>query len=388
VDLQFSEEQEMLRATLRDMLEHHSSPEIVRELEDTPEGFSTQLWQELARGDLIGLTLPEQFGGSGMGALESVVLYEEFGRALASTPHLHTAVLGAGLLLAAGTPQQQEQWLPMIARGEVILTTAWYESQRSEGPAGIQVTAKRDGDGYRLSGTKIRVPLASSAGAIAVLARTGDAPTDISIFYVAPDADGVSLEQTAVLGSDAEYEVVFNDVELTAAHLLGEQPNIGWTAFTTAMDDVLLTVAAFAVGGAARALEMTVEYAKTREQFGQPIGSFQGLAHPVADMATEVTGAQVLVYQAAWRRANGLPLGPLASMAKVYACDVFKRTTKVGQQVFGGVGFTRALDIQLYFRRAKQLELTWGGPAFHDEVIAAAELDRERGWVSIDAGVE
>jgi alkylation response protein AidB-like acyl-CoA dehydrogenase len=387
MDLTFTEEQEMLRSALRELLGQHSSTDDVRALEDTSHGFSTDLWRELAAMDLVGLTLPVEHDGSGMGALETVVLYEELGRALATTPHLTTAVLGAGLLLAAGTAEQQAQWLPAIARGEIILTLARYESQRGEGPGGIAVTAKRDGDGYRLSGTKIRVPLASSADAIAVVARTGDAPTDISVFFVAPGADGVSLEQTHVLGSDAEYEVVFNDVELAAAHLLGETENTGWDALSAAMTDVHIAVAAWAVGGAERALEMTVEYAKEREQFGKPIGSFQGLAHPIADMATELTGVRVLVHQAAWRRAQGLPLGPLAQMAKYYATDVYKRTTKVGQQVFGGVGFTRAIDIQLFFRRAKQLELTWGGPAVLEESIAAAELDGERGWVSIDAGV-
>ena len=387
MDLIFTEEQEALRGALRELLEAHSSPDDVRALEDTPEGFSQPLWRELAAMDLVGLTLPEEHGGSGMGALETVLLYEELGRALAATPHLTTAVLGAGLLAAGGTSEQQQQWLPAIAQGQIILTAAQYEPQRSDGPEGIALAAKRNGDSYRLSGTKIRVPLANSADAIAVLARTGDAPTDIAVFFVAPATEGVSLEQTPVLGSDAEYEVVFNDVELTSAYLLGESEAAGWPAWSEAMIDVRIAVAAWAIGGAQRALEMTVAYAKEREQFGKPIGSFQGLAHPIADMATELTGAQVLVHQAAWRRARGMSLGPLAAMAKYYACDVFKRTTKVGQQVFGGVGFTRAMDIQLFFRRAKQLELTWGGPALLEESIAAAELDGEQAWVSIDAGV-
>ena len=387
MDLTFTEEQDMLRAAVRELLEAHSTPDDVRALEDSPDGFSAGLWRELAAMDLVGLTLPEAFGGSGMGALETVVLYEELGRALATTPHLTTAVLGAGLLLAGGTSEQQEQWLPRIARGQIILTLARYELQRGDGPAGIQIRPARDGNGFRLSGTKIRVPLASSADAIAVAVRTGDAPTDVGIFFVAPGMKGVTLEQTPVLGSDAEYEVRFDDVEMSASHLLGEHETVGWPALSAAMDDVLIAVAAWAIGGAQRALEMTVAYAKEREQFGRPIGSFQGLAHPVADIATELTGAQVLVYQAAWRRAQGMALGPLASMAKYYAADVYRRATKVGQQVFGGVGFTRAIDMQLFFRRAKQLEITWDGPARLEEAVAAAELDAASGWVSIDAGV-
>jgi alkylation response protein AidB-like acyl-CoA dehydrogenase len=384
VDLQFTEEQEMLRAALREMLAQHSSPDDVRALEDTPEGYSAKVWSELAALDLVGLTLPEEHGGSGMGALETVVVYEELGRALATTPHLTTAVLGAGLLQAAGDADQQARWLPRIARGEVILTLARYELGRSEGPAGIAVRAEPDGPGHRLSGTKIRVPMAGAADALLVLARTGDAPADVDVFLVDAAAEGLVSTQTTVLGSDAEYQVSLDGVE---GELLGEGRGSGWDAFTSAMEDTLIAVAAWAVGGAERALELTVDYAKEREQFGRAIGSFQGLAHPIADMATELTGARVLVHQAAWRRAQGLPLGPLASMAKYYAADVYLRTTKVGQQVFGGVGFTRAIDMQLYFRRAKQLQVTWQGPRVLEEAIAAAELDADRGWVSIDAGV-
>ena len=386
MDLQFSAEQQMLRSTLRDVLEEHSSPDQVRALEDTPAGFSEALWRELANLDVVGLALPEQYGGLGMSALDLVVLYEELGRALASTPHLTTAVLGGGLLLHGGTEAQKDEWLPKTARGEIVTTVAWYEPQRSDTPAGIQLAARRQGDTYRLSGTKIRVPLASSAAAIYVLARTGDAPEEIDIFVLTPQMPGVELTQTLGLASEAEYELTLTDVQLTAGHRIGAE-STGWRTFERALVDTFIAVAAYAVGAAQRALEMTVEYAKEREQFGKPIGSFQGLAHPIADMATEVTAAETLVHQAAWRSAQGLDMGPLAAMAKYYACDVFKRTTKVGQQVFGGVGFTRVIDIQLFFRRAKQLEITWGGPAFLEEAVAAAELDGDRGFVSIDAGV-
>ena len=386
MDLEFTEEQQMLRATLREMLEQHASPDAIRALEDSPEGFSQDVWRELTNLDVVGLALPEQHGGLGLGALDLVVLYEELGRALATTPHLTTAVLGAGLLLHGGTPEQQQDWLPKIARGEVITSVAWYEPQRSETAAGVQLRARRDGDAFVLSGTKIRVPLASSADAIYVLARTGDAVEDVDVFVIAPQMPGVSLTQTLGLGSDAEYELTLTDVQLTADYRLGAE-GTGWAAFSKALSDTWIAVAAYAVGGAKRALEMTVEYAKEREQFGKPIGSFQGLAHPIADMKTEVTAAETLVHQAAWRHAEGMDIGPLAAMAKYYACDVFKRTTKVGQQVFGGVGFTRVIDIQLYFRRAKQLEITWGGPGVLEDQLAAAELDADRGFVSIDAGV-
>jgi alkylation response protein AidB-like acyl-CoA dehydrogenase len=156
-----------------------------------------------------------------------------------------------------------------------------------------------------------------------------------------------------------------------------------WDAWQDASADALIALAGYATGGAERALEMAIEYAKEREQFGKKIGSFQGIAHPLADMATEIQGGKVLAYEAAWARAHGKPLGPLAAMAKMYAADVFKRTTKVGQQVFGGVGFTLEIDMQLYFRRAKQLELQWWEPRYLERVIAAAELDADKPFINV-----
>ena len=370
MDLELTEEQQLLRSTLRELLEQHSSPEKVRALEDGADGFSPELWRQLAALDLVGLALPAEHGGSGMTAVETVVLYEELGRALATTPHLTTAVLGGALL------RDEQAWLQRIAGGDVILTCAWYEPQRSDDLDAVQLTAKPDGAAFRLSGTKIRVPMAAAADAHLVLARSDEG---VGVFLADAGDPGIAMTQTLVLGSEAEYEVAYTNVEAVRV--------ADRALLDDAIGDLWIAVAAWAVGGAQRALEMTVAYANAREQFGKPIGSFQGLAHPIADMATEITAAQVLTHQAAWRRAGGADLGPLAAMAKYYACDVFKRMTKVAQQVYGGVGFTTVIDIQLFFRRAKQLELTWTGPARLEEILAAAELDGERGFVSIDAGV-
>jgi alkylation response protein AidB-like acyl-CoA dehydrogenase len=153
------------------------------------------------------------------------------------------------------------------------------------------------------------------------------------------------------------------------------------------LDDALIVAAGLANGGAERVLEMTVEYAKERVQFGVPIGNFQGVAHPIADIATEIEGAKMLAYEAAWAAGQSAGAGPLAAMAKQYAAGVFRRATRVGHQVFGGVGFTNAIDMQLYFRRAKQLELSWFEPRTLADRVAAAELDSATPFVTIDAGV-
>src|SRR5437879_734666 len=359
MDLAFTEEQDLLRETIRSLLQKYSSPEIVRELEDSEPGYRVDLWEELGRQGLLGLTIPEEDGGSGMTALEQVILYEEFGRALTASPHFVSCVLGARL-----APQDM---LPAIASGESIVSVAWLEPGGSDGPEGVTLAAE---DG-KLTGEKTRVPFASSVTPLIVVARDG--------LYLVDPAD-TECTQLHTMGADAEYVVRF---DATPGERIAED---AWQRFDDAMTDGLIALAAFAVGGAERALEMTIEYAKERVQFGRAIGSFQGIAHPIAEMATEIAGAKVLVYEAAWARANRPTVGPLGAMAKMCAADVFKRTTKVGQQVFGGIGFIRDLDMQLYFRRAKQLEISWFGPRTLEDRIAAAELDTVP-FVSVDYGV-
>jgi alkylation response protein AidB-like acyl-CoA dehydrogenase len=234
-----------------------------------------------------------------------------------------------------------------------------------------------------LDGRKILVPFASSADALVVLAR---GPEGIDLVLVESDRDGVSLEQTTVVDSSAQYEVRFDGVRVPAANRIGAA-GTGWDTFVEVLDDALIAVAAMAVGGAQATLDMTVAYAKERVQFGVPIGNFQGVAHPIADIATELEGARTLVLQAAWARAEDGAGGPFVALAKRFACETYRRATRVGHQVFGGIGFTRAIDVQLYFRRAKQLELAWAEPRTLAEQIAAAELDADQPLVTVDAGI-
>jgi alkylation response protein AidB-like acyl-CoA dehydrogenase len=385
VDLNFTEEQELLRATVRDLCQKHSSPEIVRQLEADPVGFRPELWQELAATGLLGLTVPEDFGGAGLSAQETVVAYEEFGRALCWSPHFTTSVLGTSLLVHAGTEEQRTEWLPKIVSGDVVLTTAWLEPERGCGPAGVQTTAQRDGDVYRVTGTKMLVPFAQSATRLLTLARTGPGERDIDLLLVDPAGPGVRIEPLTAMALDAESFVTFENAEVPESHRVAGEGE-GWSAWEEAATDGLIALAAYAAGGAARAHELSVAYAKEREQFGRAIGSFQGLAHPLAEIAVEVEGARALTYEAAWARSMGRGAGTLAAMAKLYTADVFRRATKVGQQVFGGIGFTTDIDMQLYFRRAKQLELTWWDSRYLEDRVAAAELDAEQPFVSIDAG--
>ena len=374
LDLKFSAEQEMLRETVRGVCATTTPLAVVRELEDDPVGYSPELWKQLAHLDLIGLQLPEEYGGSGMTAVESVVVYEEFGRSLAPSPHFVSSILSGGALAHAGSEAQKQEWLPAIVSGDAVLTPAWLEPENGFGPKGVQVRAVADGDGFVISGTKRHVAFASSASRLVVLARTGDAPTDVDLFLVDPSDAGVTLTQQMTVAADTQYRVDLDQVRVGHEDRIGAA-GTGWSTWDSVMHDGIILAGAQAVGGAQYAMEITVQYAKDRQQFDKPLGAFQALAHYLADAATNVDGAEVLVHEAAWARSEGRDVGKLAPMAKLYACRTFRDVTATAQQIFGGIGFTVEFDIQLYFRLAKQLQISWWDTRYLEELVAASVLD-------------
>jgi len=370
MDLDLTEEQEMLRDMVRGVCSSFAPLDTVRALEDDPTGYPVELWKQMAELDLIGLMLPAEYGGSAMSALEGAVVYMELGRALAPTPHFVSAVMSAGMLLRAGTEEQKSAWLPRIGSGEAIVTTAWLEPGNAFGAAGVQTRATPDGDGFTLTGAKWLVPFAHAAAAMLVLARTGDGEHDVDVFLVDAAATGIAAEQQKTLASDCVYQVTLDGAR---AERVGD-----WQAWNDTLLEGIVFLAAQAIGGARYALDITVQYAKDREQFDKPLGAFQAISHYLADAATAVDGAETLVYEAAWARAHGRDISGLAPMAKLFACKTFRDVTATAQQIFGGVGFTVEYDIQLYFRRAKQLQISWWDDRVLEERIADAVF-AERG---------
>jgi alkylation response protein AidB-like acyl-CoA dehydrogenase len=374
MDLDFSEEQEMLREMVRGVCSEYSPTDVVRAMEDDPTGYSPEFWKQLVELGLLGLTLSENYGGSGQSMLEAAIVYEEFGRSLALTPHFVSAVLGGGALQLAGSDEQKKEWLPKIVSGEAILTPAWLEPKRGFGANGVQLHAATDGGDVRLSGTKRHVLFASSATRLLVPVRTGEGAADVDLLLVDPSSPGVTLTQEMSLASDTQYRIDFDDVRVPGSNRIGGAKS-GWKTWDAVMHDGIILLAAQAMGGAERALEMTVEYAKEREQFGKPLGAFQAISHYLADAATRVDGGKTLVHEAAWARAEDKPIDCLAPMAKLFACQTFRDVTAMALQVYGGVGFTIEYDIQLYFRRAKQLQMSWWDSRHLEELIAASVLD-------------
>jgi alkylation response protein AidB-like acyl-CoA dehydrogenase len=258
--------------------------------------------------------------------------------------------------------------------GEAILTTAWNEPNRGFGPRGVQLIARPDGDHFVLDGLKWHVPFASAATRLLVLARTGPADTDVDLFLVDPAGPGVTLTQQLTIASDTQYQVELSGVRVPVSDRIGAAGS-GWATWHDTMLDGAILLAAYAIGGARYAFEITLQYSKDRHQFDKPLGAFQAIAHYLADASTTVEGGTILVHEAAWAAASGRPVDKLAPMAKLFACQTFRDVTAMAQQVFGGVGFTVEYDIQLYFRRAKQLQISWWDSRHLEELIAAATLD-------------
>jgi alkylation response protein AidB-like acyl-CoA dehydrogenase len=251
MDLDFTAEQDLLREAVRGVCAKHASLDVVRKMEGDPLGYPEHLWTQMSETGLLGLTLPERWGGSEMSMLDAVVVYEELGRALAPSPHFVSSVMSGGVIASAGTDAQRERWLPQIAAGETVITPAWLEPDRGFGPFGVQLSASADGDGWRLSGTKRHVEFAGAADRLLVLARSGPEPEAVMLALVDPRADGVTLQAQATVASDSQCRVDFEGAHVPADSVVGA-PGEAWSAWDQVMRDGIVLLAAQAVGGAVR----------------------------------------------------------------------------------------------------------------------------------------
>ena len=362
----FSEEQEELRKSVRRFLEQKSPETEVRRLMETTEGYDTAVWEQMANQlGLQGLAIPEEFGGSGYGYVELIVVLEEMGRSLLCAPYFSTVALAANALLSSGDDAAKKEYLPGIASGEVIATVALTEDSGKWDEAGITLEATKSGDGYTLTGSKNFVLDGHVANLILVAARVGGG---VSLFAVQGDAAG--LTRTALSTMDQTRKQAKLEFANTPAKLVGSEGD-GWTILSKTLDLAAVALAAEQVGGAQRCLEMAVEYAKVRVQFGRPIGSFQAIKHKCADMLLEVESAKSAAYYAGWAAAEDSDELPVvASLAKAYCSDAYFHATAENIQIHGGIGFTWEHPAHLYFKRAKSAELYLGDPTYHRELLA------------------
>jgi alkylation response protein AidB-like acyl-CoA dehydrogenase len=361
----FSEEQEELRRYARQWLAERSPSATVRALMESEEGFDRGHWKEMAEMGWLGMAVPEELGGAGFGFLELVVLLEEQGAALLPSPFFATTVLAANALLLAGSDDQKRAWLPRIASGEVIATVAWTEPSGRWDETGVAASAQANGERWVLDGTKSFVLDGHTADLVVVAARTD---AGVSLFCVDGAAEGVARRRLETMDmTRKQAEITLDGV---SGELLGED-GAGWATIERLGETAAVALAAEQVGGAQRCLDMAVEYAKVRHQFGRPIGSFQAIKHKCADMLVQVESAKAAAYYAGWAVGEGNDEVPMvAPLAKAYCSEAFFHCAAENIQIHGGIGFTWEHDAHLYFKRAKSSELMFGSPSHHRRLLA------------------
>jgi len=371
VDFGFSEEQEMLRQSARNLLEKGCPSTLVRRLMEEERGYEPELWKKIAELGWLGLVIPEAYGGSALGYVDLVLVLEEMGRVVLPSPFIWT-VMVAEAINRAGSEAQKKALLPKIAAGELIATIAWMEPSGLWGADGITAAARQNGSDFVIDGAKLFVNDGHIADCMLVAARTGGRSADgVTLFAIESSRAGVSVTPLTTMDQTRKLsEVKFAGVKATSADVVGEVGN-GWKTLAAIIDRGKVMLAAEMMGGAQKVLDMTVEYAKVRTQFGRPIGSFQAVQHKCANMMIDVESAKSAVYYAAWAVSNGVAEAPLAAaLAKAAASDAFRRVSADGIQVHGGIGFTWEHDMHLYFKRAKSSEFTFGDATYNRELVA------------------
>jgi alkylation response protein AidB-like acyl-CoA dehydrogenase len=359
-------EQEELRASVRKFLADRVPITAVRELMEGADGGDPAVWamagQQLG---LQGLAIPEEYGGSGFSFAEQAIVLEELGAALYGGPYLASAVLAANALLRSGDEAAKTAYLPGIASGELIATVAFTEDDGSWEPGATRLTATSSADGWALSGHKSFVLDGHTAGLILVVGRTD---AGLSLFAVPADAAG--LRRTALPTLDQTRKLARLEFDAVPAALVGADGGAEEVLAAT-LDIAAVAQAAEQLGGAQRALDMAVEYAKVRHQFGRPIGSFQAIKHRCADLLLEVESLRSAVqYAAAAVAEDSAEVPVVAALVKAYASDVYFHVAAENIQIHGGIGFTWEHDAHLYFKRAKASELFLGDATLHRERLA------------------
>ena len=371
MNFDFSPEQQQLRDQTRRFLEENA-PKRSREILEHGGGYDKALWKGLAELGLIGVAIPEEYGGAGAGQLELCVVAEELGRVLAPVPFLSTVYLCADLLATVGSDAQKRAWLPKIAAGDAIGALAWVEGPGNPSPSGIRLSAS----GNRLSGTKALVLDGGTADFAIVLARSsaGSDARGLSLFLVDLNQAGVTRAPVETVDpSRPQASLSFNDA---TAELLGKAGE-GFDLFRMALDRAAVLTAFEQIGGADRALEMARDYALDRMAFGRQIGSFQAIKHMLADMYVAATLARSNAYYGAWALSTNAPeLAEAAANARVAATQAFLLCAKNSTQAHGGMGFTWEFDCHLYYRRANLLAVALGSQTYWEDALIARMRQR------------
>ncbi len=373
MDFALSEEQEMLRKSARDFLSTECPKSVVKEIEAGDLGYSPEIWTKMAELGWMGIALPEEHGGADLSLLDLAVLFEELGRAAMPAPMFSSSI--AALAVAEfGTEEQKRSILPRVASGEVILAIALSEPEADYDPKWVATTASEKDGGFEISGTKLFVPYAQVADYLLVVARTEGSPGDdtgVTIFIVDSKTPGVVVTPPLdTIAGDRQFGVRLDKVSVPMNSVLGS-PNEGLPLIAGILTKGASVLCAQMVGAAQQEMEITSEHAKTRVQFGRPLGAFQAYQHRMADMFIDVNGARWITYQAIWRLSEGLPAEREVAMAKAFTNAACQRVARAAQHLHGGIGVDVDYDLHYYFRQAKAFELAFGNTPLHLRTIEA-----------------
>ena len=371
MDLRFTEAQEILRKMARDFLATECPKTLVRELEKSEKGYSPEVWKKMAELGWMGLIIPEKHEGMDYTFQDLTVLLEETGRNILPGPLIPTAI-STFPILEAGTEEQKEEFLPKIARGELIITTALLEAEGTFNASGIAAKATPKGNDFIINGTKLFVEMAHVANYIICVTRTKDTshPEEgITLFLVDSKTPGIRCEVIPSIAADKLCEVRFENVTVPKKNMLGKI-NEGWAIVKMILRKGAIAKCAESIGAIQTCVEMTVAYSKERVQYDRPIGAFQALQHIMADMWTSMQTSRYLVYKAAWMESEGQPCAKEASLAKAYVNEVYKNVGKWAVRLHGAIATSYDHDIPLYYRRSKAADTAFGDTDFHRELVA------------------
>ncbi len=371
MDFALNNEQEMLRRSFAEFLTKECPFDQVREIKKDEAGYSKDIWKKMARLGWLGLIFEEQYGGSEGSFLDLFVLFEEIGKVLLPSP-LFTSIVLAGLLIQeSGTDEIKNKYLPPMIDGKKILTVALLNEKGMIDGDNPSIIAKKVPEGdFIINGTRLLVPYANIADEILFCAKIeGDNEGGPSLFSVNGRAQGLDIQPMDTITEEKKYAVVFTNVSVPAANIIGKIGR-GDTHLHPVLQKAIVLKCGEMMGGFRQVVDMTVEYAKERHQFGRPIGSFQAIQHYCADMAIDLEGALLIAYQAATLISDGVSCAKEVAMAKAWCSDVYKKATQVSQQIHAGIGFTEEYNIQLFFKHAKESELMFGHSIFHRSKVA------------------
>ena len=341
MDIALDEDQIMLRDTALSFAQGALTKAQIRDLEATENGFDAGVWKEMAQMGWTAACFPEQYGGAEAGVFELALIVEALGKGAVPSPIFSTVIESGFLLLDAASGPQKDEWLPRIAAGEALLTVALMEANGGLRPQDIKTRIVRAGNGFKIDGIKAFVRDAGAAQGIICLARSGARPEDLTLALVPKDAKGVSMRRMPAAGGEALWEVTFAGVEVNADAI---------------------------IGGAA--LDLTLQYAKERIQFGKPIGSFQGVQHHCAEMYRDLEVSRLLSWQASNAIGEGLAGERDVAMAKAKSSQCIPALTRTAHQIHGAIAYYRDYPLELYYHRALAAQAAYGDAAYHRRTLA------------------